>query len=447
MANPEDTLTIARGRALPDGQLEPVVADVRVAGGVVAAVAPDLDPSGTTVLDATGCLVLPAVIDVHVHLTEWLGCEHGFGWLAAAGVAVAVDASGPVEQVRRQAERARVGITVGSLQVVSPGMFGLAENPTAGGLDTYLSAARDAGASGVKLMGGHFPLAPELIAQVVGVCQDNGLWLVCHAGSARTASDPTGVAEFVGILAGRPAHLAHVNSYCRRDTADAEDPVPLTLDTIEAHPNLTSDSYLHQFNGVPAAADGAGRLRSRIAAHDLRRRGYSPDLAGLRRAVAAGDCWVVTPWDLDTGLRTGEAGMATLDSLGEQCIISFPVNDMDALLRIAGRRRPSGGFLVGALASDGGGIPRNVSLRESLRLVRAGVWGWRDAVEKLSRQPARLLGADDLGHFTAGRRADLVVVEASEPYAVRHLVVAGVPSIVAGAVLPRDTVFRTFAHR
>jgi dihydroorotase len=46
-------------------------ADVAIEGGVIAAVAPDLDvPRGGHVLDAEGCLVFPGLVDLHAHLRE-----------------------------------------------------------------------------------------------------------------------------------------------------------------------------------------------------------------------------------------------------------------------------------------------------------------------------------------------------------------------------------------
>ena len=45
-------------------------ADVAVEGGVVAAVAEDLDTTGALVLDAAGAVVAPGLVDLHTHLRE-----------------------------------------------------------------------------------------------------------------------------------------------------------------------------------------------------------------------------------------------------------------------------------------------------------------------------------------------------------------------------------------
>lgn len=62
---------VAGGRVVtPRGEIE---ADVRVEGGKIAGVGPLVASPGETVLDARGCLVLPGVIDVHVHLDDEVG--------------------------------------------------------------------------------------------------------------------------------------------------------------------------------------------------------------------------------------------------------------------------------------------------------------------------------------------------------------------------------------
>jgi len=59
-------LVVAGGTVVtPDG---PRLADLSVAGGVVERIGPDLPREGVEVIDATGLLVLPGVVDVHTHV-------------------------------------------------------------------------------------------------------------------------------------------------------------------------------------------------------------------------------------------------------------------------------------------------------------------------------------------------------------------------------------------
>ncbi len=77
------------------GTIAGVETDVAVDGETIAAVGPGLD-GGRVELDATGLLVLPGVVDAHVHLNdpgraEWEGIATGTEALAAGGSTTAVD--------------------------------------------------------------------------------------------------------------------------------------------------------------------------------------------------------------------------------------------------------------------------------------------------------------------------------------------------------------------
>ncbi len=73
-----------------------VAADLAIADGLIAALAPELaDPAAETI-DASGLLILPALIDAHVHFNEpgrtaWEGWATGSAALAAGGGAVCLE--------------------------------------------------------------------------------------------------------------------------------------------------------------------------------------------------------------------------------------------------------------------------------------------------------------------------------------------------------------------
>ncbi|HEX5228588.1 MAG TPA: dihydroorotase [Bryobacteraceae bacterium] len=68
-------LMIRNGRVMDPSSGLDAVRDVAIENGKIAAIAPSIDAVGTAELDATGLIVAPGFIDMHVHLRE-PGFEH-----------------------------------------------------------------------------------------------------------------------------------------------------------------------------------------------------------------------------------------------------------------------------------------------------------------------------------------------------------------------------------
>ena len=82
-------ICIKNGRVMDPASGHDAIADVLIADGKIAAIGIDLDTTGAEVFDATGMIVAPGFIDMHVHLRE-PGMEHSEtiesgGRAAAAG--------------------------------------------------------------------------------------------------------------------------------------------------------------------------------------------------------------------------------------------------------------------------------------------------------------------------------------------------------------------------
>ena len=71
--------------------------DVAVQNGMIAAVESSIGGSAVQELDASGKLVLPGLVDSHVHASAWLGGSYAHTMLVKAGVTSALDMSGPGE--------------------------------------------------------------------------------------------------------------------------------------------------------------------------------------------------------------------------------------------------------------------------------------------------------------------------------------------------------------
>src|SRR6185436_11290650 len=96
--------------------------EVRLRGTRVDAVGENLS-SGLSdlVVDATGCLVIPGLVDTHVHLSEPFGGPQGHRMLARAGVTCALDMAGRPRELIDGIKSGGVGITVGFVYALVPG--------------------------------------------------------------------------------------------------------------------------------------------------------------------------------------------------------------------------------------------------------------------------------------------------------------------------------------
>jgi imidazolonepropionase-like amidohydrolase len=68
-------------------------------------------------------------------------------------------------------------------------------------------------------------------------------------------------------------------------------------------------------------------------------------------------------------------------------------------------------FVVDAISTDGGAIPRNVQLERGSALVRLGALTWPELVKKLTLNPARMFGFEHKGALAEGFDADITAVD------------------------------------
>ena len=133
---------------LPSGTFR---ADVLIEGGTISAIGRDLSSNGFDVLDATGMLVLPGVIDEHVHMRE-PGLEHkddfthGTMAAAAGGVTTVLEMPNtlpPVEDAKKLEEKTRL---LSTKAYVDFGLMGVLHDGNADAVEEMLNA----GAVGFK---------------------------------------------------------------------------------------------------------------------------------------------------------------------------------------------------------------------------------------------------------------------------------------------------------
>ena len=416
---------IAGGRVIdltspPDG----VKRDIVLHNGTVAERANGREQ----VLDATGSLILPGFIDVHLHLAPSWGGRFGPEMAACAGTAFALDATGPSAEVRELLLESHVPLRVGVCEAVHMEDLGR----SIGEARAAVKSALGRGAIGIKILGGHFPLTPAANKHVIAACNEAGCLCVAHVGSTQTYSDVEGLAEMLQLADGMPLHVSHVNGYCRGYHGLPIEEAATSLALLREHPNATSDSYVFRWNALPLECDDDG-LRSHATRFWLDRLGYSPDLGGVLAAWSDGCARLVVPSGCENVLMSyADAGENPERWLGEAFLVSLPVNPVEAAVALAGARDASGErFVIDCLATDGGGIPRNVMVSVAYQLVKLGVWSWTDVIHKTSTGPARIIGLPPRGLIEPGQPADLTLLDEATGTVVGTLV-AGMPAYWRG---------------
>jgi hypothetical protein len=387
------------------------VLDVAIAGGTIAAVEPELAPDrADQVIDARRALVLPGLVDAHVHVSGRFGRPIGLRMLLRAGVTTALDLAGDPASLAEGLRTVGCGVTAGVVVPVVPGDTVKDTDPGDDELEALLERSLQRGALGLKVLGGHYPITPGAVARVIALCAQRHAYCAVHAGSTETGSDVTGLEELMGLANGHPVQVAHVNSYCR---GQVEQPVNEAARAVralsQAGPHVRSESYLAVNNGADATCRD-GRPASDVVKMCLRLGGYEPTEAGMRAAIAGG--WARIHEDTAEGVvlvdpARGEQRFAEHDS---HVGVSFPVNAPSAALAIA-LARDEDGFVIDAFASDGGSFPRNSVLEQGLALTEAGVLSLPELVHKACAVPARWLGLPDKGRIEPGADADVLVVE------------------------------------
>lgn len=408
------------------------IADIAMSNGKIVAVSECIDPTtAKEVIDASGLLAVPGVVDSHVHLVRKDSCGVSYNMLLRRGVTTALDMSGSIDVFVPEMRDHGHGITAGCLHALVIGTD-LTTNDT--GRDE-IAAAIDAtlarGAFGIKILGGHYPHTPKATALIIDECAKRGAYVSIHAGSTETGSNIQGMEEAARLADGRPLHIAHVNAYCRGQIESPLLESARLLACLEKHPNLVSESYLSVMNGTNATLDENGRPRSAVTRTWLEKRGYNSDKAGMRQAIQDGWALIYATVGGEMDFLSPEDGHAYWERNGYTANCSFPVNNPVAMLACATARRADGSFTVDAISTDGGAIPRNVIFENGIRLVQMRYMTLSDLVAKSSLYPARMLGLFNKGHLSSGADADVALFDPMTGKA-RYTIAGGKVRMAAG---------------
>lgn len=435
-------LVLQKGRLVDPKHGVDAVLDIGIQGGKVVDVGPELPAAEAAQrFDVTGYIVVPGVIDPHVHVSSWVGGRFGHRMMALAGVTTAVDFSGPIDSVLELARDYGAGLNIACLNYVRPGHTVATADPSRAELEKLLLHSLEQGAIGYKILGGHYPLTPEATARAIQVANEQRAYVAFHAGTLANGSDLNGFKEAVELAGNNRMHLAHINSYCRGRISPVVTESMEAIRILQEHKNIVSESYLSPLNGTSSKCSNSVP-ESDVTRTCLKLGGFAPTEEGFAQAIRAGWAQINVEAGGVNDLATGEGGVAYWREHGTNGTVSFAVNPGESRYLLATARRPDGSFVVDAISTDGGGIPRNATVELGLALVKWGALTLADFVLKTSTNAADILGLSGKGHLGPGADADITVLdwERNKP----HLAIAGGELIMyRGAVVGHGATFIT----
>jgi predicted amidohydrolase len=166
-------LVIKGGRVIDPARRFNAVADVAMRWGRIVAVAPNISPGYAEVLDATGKLVTPGLIDVHSHFTPGGGGGAGRGGRGGAGRGGA--AAGRDDAAVAQAQGAQTQANP-ALTPQTPGAAAAPQAPALPGPNVVLSdgctgwiEAGSRGADNIEVEKPVILAAPQVAAALVNI--------------------------------------------------------------------------------------------------------------------------------------------------------------------------------------------------------------------------------------------------------------------------------------
>ena len=161
------------------------IADVAIQDGKIAKVQRDISEEAKEVIDFTGKTLQPGIIDSHVHLGEMWGSPFGPRMLAMNGVTTCLDMAGPLDNILDNVPEYGVGINMAILQFASPPFTFKDANPSQQEMIDLIDKSLEEGALGVKLLGGHYPLEPEVSSLLIRTALERRAYVARNEAAVR----------------------------------------------------------------------------------------------------------------------------------------------------------------------------------------------------------------------------------------------------------------------
>ncbi|MBC8453361.1 MAG: amidohydrolase family protein [Chloroflexi bacterium] len=434
-------LLIHNGRVLDADSGRDQIADVAIANGKIERIDETIDPANASdSMDATGQWVMPGMIDAHVHVANAadLGRIRGLGlqMVAAAGATTVIDLGGSMDALTAGIAARGSGVNVGSLGYLKPG-----ETVPEGRLSPdmileIIGTALEAGSIGIKLWGGYYPFTPDETSRFISTANDLGAYVAYHVGTTETGSRLDGLREVPSLLgsSGR-VHVAHINAYCRGSILTVEEEIQEALQIIDSlRDQVVSEVHLARPNFTLGKCDEDGNVLADVVGNCLRLRNYAPTDEGIREALRDGYASTVEETRKGLVLVTGERGVELFDAGNTDVPMSFPVNGAASAFQLTAAKNPNNEFIIDAIGSDAGALPRNVNIEQAMRMVKFGGLEPLEMVQKLSLNPAKMIGLSSKGRLAEGFDADITIIDPEAGRASQSFV-AGELIMLAGRVV------------
>jgi len=422
-----------RGRIVDPANNRDFIGDVAVKGHKIAEVAKGINNNlSEQVIDIGGKVIIPGIIDSHCHVARPFAKGAGYRMLINAGVTTAFDFEGPIEVIKREITKYGCGLHVAVLEAIYPENGIKHNNPPLEELKKVVNKNLDSGAIGIKILGGHYPLTPETTYNIFQITQQEKGYMGFHVGTTETGSNIQGVEEAVKLAEGKPLHIAHVNAYCRGYIEDPLLELKIVMDILKKAPNILSESHLALRNGCFGGINKDNIPISYVLRNSLKANGYKVSKEGLEEALRVKYAGVYALRGSRVKYIYGDEAINYWKEREYKVGVCFPINRRRSA-EVCVTERNNGNFVVDAISSDGGAIPRNCILSHGLPLVHFRALTLSELVQKISLTPSRMLGLKNKGHLSIGADADITIFNPDDAK-VEIVLIKGKVAMVSGII-------------
>ncbi len=411
------------------------IKDIGIKDGKIAEINDKIEEyKGNQLIDVSGKLVIPGIIDTHVHIIRNDSKSAGYRMLIKAGITAAVDMKGPAYRANEEIGKYAYGLKVAVLQGLVPGKDLNKNERDRKVIKKKIEEILSQGAFGIKVVGGHYPFTPETTKLIIEETYNQKAYFAFHVGTTNSGSNIDGVKEAVELIGELPGHIAHVNSYCRGLVMDELDEAIEAVNLLKKSPNISSESYLAKINGTSGKFNEEGKPESLVTRNCLRGFGYSEDEEGIRNSIMDKNAAVYIRVGEEMKLIWGKKAYDLWKEYKSDVYMCFPVNSPKAIFLCATEKRDDGEFVVDSISTDGGSIPRNFIIKNGLPLVKFGGLNLKEFVKKTSYNPAKVLGLKNKGSLRIGKDADVTIIDKGKNKAT-HTIIDGKISMIDGFLI------------